>query len=272
MEFYSELYKVELKLPKNLKVENLSSVKELSPGKPSLESGKVQLEVLKRAVEAGKRGEIDGIITLPINKKVIREVGFNFPGHTEFLADAFKVKDYGMMLSNGKLRVVLLTTHIPLREVPKFVKKEELLRKLRLIGRELPGLKVAVCGLNPHAGEEGLFGREEVEEIAPAVRKARKEGLRVSGPYPSDTLFKRALEGDFDLVLALYHDQGLIPIKLLGFGKGVNITLGLPIIRTSVDHGTAYDIAGKGVADSGSFKEAVREAIKLFKIKKSAKI
>jgi len=168
-----------------------------------------------------------------------------------------------MMLSNEKLRVVLLTTHLPLKEVPKEVKKEKILQKLKLIGRELPNLKVGVCALNPHGGEGGLFGREEIEEIEPAVKEAQAEGLKVEGPFPSDTLFTRAVRGEFGVILAMYHDQGLIPVKLLGFGKSVNTTLGLPIVRTSVDHGTAYDIAGKGVADEESFKLAVKEALRL---------
>jgi len=173
-----------------------------------------------------------------------------------------------MMLSNEKLKVVLLTTHLPLKEVPKEVKKEKILSKLRLIGRELPHLKVGVCALNPHAGEGGLFGREEIEEIEPAVKEAKAEGLKVEGPFPSDTLFTRALKGEFGVVLAMYHDQGLIPVKLLGFGESVNTTLGLPVVRTSVDHGTAYDIAGKGVAQVGSFRAAVLQALELLSLKK----
>ncbi len=168
-----------------------------------------------------------------------------------------------MMLSNQKLRVVLLTTHLSLREVPKRVRKDEILEKLRLIQRELRPKRIGVCGLNPHAGEGGLFGDEEVKEINPAIKEARRECIPAFGAYPSDTLFVRAAVGEFDVVLAMYHDQGLIPVKLLGFGKSVNTTLGLPIIRTSVDHGTAYDIAGKGKADESSFKAAVIEAIEL---------
>ncbi len=199
---------------------------------------------------------------------MINESGFNFPGHTEFLAESFKVKEFAMMLANEKLRVVLLTTHLPLKEVPKEVKKEKVLSKLKLINGLFKGSKIGVCGLNPHAGEGGLFGEEEVKEIEPAVKEARKLGIEAFGPYPSDTIFNRALKGEFEIVLAMYHDQGLIPIKLTGFGKSVNITLGLPIIRTSVDHGTAYDIAGRGIADNGSFKEAVIEALKLIERKK----
>lgn len=240
---------------------------DFEPGRPTLECGEAQFKFIKRAVEDAKRGKLDAITTLPINKEVIRKAGFNFPGHTEYLADAFKVKDFAMMLSNDRLKVVLLTTHLPLKDVPKEVKKEKILSKLGLIGRELPRLKVGVCALNPHAGEGGLFGREEIEEIGPAVKEARARGLEVEGPFPSDTLFVRALKGEFDVVLAMFHDQGLIPIKLLGFGESVNTTLGLPIVRTSVDHGTAYDIAGTGAARPESFKLAVKEALNLLKFR-----
>jgi len=169
------------------------------------------------------------------------------------------------MLANRKLKVVLLTTHVALKEVPGRVKKEGVLSKLRLIWRELPGERIGVCALNPHGGEGGLFGTEEVEEIEPAVREAQEEGIEAYGPYPSDTLFYRALKGEFGVVLAMYHDQGLIPIKLTGFNQSVNVTLGLPIIRTSVDHGTAYDIAGKGIAREESFKLAVQKALELWR-------
>jgi len=170
-----------------------------------------------------------------------------------------------MMLSNERLRTVLLTTHLPLKDVPKMVKREKILSKLRLIGRELPGKSIGVCALNPHGGEGGLFGREEIEEIEPAVKEAQREGINAKGPYPSDTLFLKAVNGEFDVILSLYHDQGLIPVKLLGFGRSVNVTLGLPVVRTSVDHGTAYDIAGKGIASPESFNLAVKEAINLIK-------
>jgi len=234
-----------------------------APGEISEISGKAQFSFLRKAVEEAKRGLLGAVITLPINKKAIALAGFKFPGHTEYLADAFKVKDYAMMLSNEKLKVVLLTTHVSLRKVPDFIKKENILKKLVLINRIMPGSKVAVAALNPHGGEGGLFGREEIEEIEPAVKEAQELGIKAYGPFPADTLFPKAAEGEFDVVLAMYHDQGLIPIKLLGFGRSVNVTLGLPVIRTSVDHGTAYDIAGRGIADTGSFKEAVKLALSL---------
>ncbi len=200
------------------------------------------------------------IVTLPINKAAIRLAGFKFPGHTEYLASVFGVKDYAMMLANRYLKVVLLTTHVALKDVPPLVTGEAVLKKLRLINRYFPGERIGVCALNPHGGEGGLFGDEEIREIKPGVEKAKKEGIPAFGPYPADTLFTRALRGEFGIVLAMYHDQALIPIKLLGFGESVNVTLGLPVVRTSVDHGTAYDIAGKGLANENSFLFAVRMA------------
>ena len=271
LRFYGELLSLPHSIPAVSEVpdepgvylkETVSEVR-FEVGKVSKESGEAQFAFLKSAVEDAKRGQLGAIVTLPINKEAIRFAGFNFPGHTEYLAYSFQVKDFAMMLANRKLKVVLLTTHLPLKEVPEKVKKEAVLEKLLLIERALPGSRIAVCGLNPHAGEGGLFGREELEEISPAVEEARSSGIEVSGPYPADTVFNRALSGEFDVVLAMYHDQGLIPVKLTGFGKSVNVTLGLPVVRTSVDHGTAYDIAGKGVADTGSFREAVKLALEL---------
>jgi 4-hydroxythreonine-4-phosphate dehydrogenase len=274
LKFYGELLSLPFQIPVVSSVPKRRGVFlkecgdfELEPGKPSVSCGRAQLTFLELSVEDAKRGELDAIVTLPINKEAIKKAGFKFPGHTEFLANSFGVKDYAMMLANKKLKVVLLTTHLALKEVPSKVKKEEVLSKLKLIWKELPGEKIGVCALNPHGGEGGLFGTEEVEEIEPAVRKAQEEGIEAYGPYPSDTLFYRALKGDFGVVLAMYHDQGLIPVKLLGFNESVNVTLGLPIIRTSVDHGTAYDIVGKGVAEVKSFKAAVLEALELLKKK-----
>ncbi len=234
---------------------------EFETGNVSKSSGEAQFRFIEAAVEDARRGNIEAVVTLPINKEAIKLAGFPFPGHTEFLAYSFGVKNFAMMLANKKLKVVLLTTHLPLREVPERVKKEAVLEKLKLIERTFPGSRIAVCGLNPHAGEGGLFGREEIEEILPAVEEARTLGIEVHGPFPSDTIFNRAVSGEFDVVLSMYHDQGLIPVKLTGFGSSVNVTLGLPIVRTSVDHGTAYDIAGKGIANTGSFKEAVTFAL-----------
>ncbi len=241
-------------------------LKDFELGKISSQTGKAQVSYIERAVSDAKKGLIDAIVTLPINKEAARIGGLKFPGHTEFLADSFNVKNFGMMLANRKLKVVLVTTHVPLRQVPCLITKETILSKLKLIDKTLKRPRVAVAALNPHAGEGGLFGDEEELIISPAIEKATKIGINVKGPFPSDTVFNRAINGEFDVVLCMYHDQGLIPIKLLGFGESVNITLGLPIVRTSVDHGTAYDIAGKGIADIGSFRFAVEEALRLLNI------
>ncbi|RUM42294.1 MAG: 4-hydroxythreonine-4-phosphate dehydrogenase PdxA [Desulfurobacterium sp.] len=273
IEFYSEL----LNLPSNLPVVDgakegappgiyLVNVRDnviFEPGKVGKDSGKAQVLYIEKAIEDAKEGKIKAIVTLPINKESAKLGGFPFPGHTEFLAHSFGVKEYAMMLANEKLKVVLQTTHVALKDVPNLITEGKILSKLRLIDKSLRNPRIAVAGLNPHAGENGLFGDEELKIIKPAVEKARKEGINVTGPLPADTVFVRALKGEFDVVLCMYHDQGLIPIKLLGFGNSVNVTLGLPIIRTSVDHGTAYDIAGKGIANPESFKTAVKVAVEL---------
>ena len=265
LRFYGELLKVPTSFPANVSLCDVVPDVKFQVGEVSEEAGRAQIEFLRRALRDSKKGKIEAIVTLPINKEAARISGFRFPGHTEFLAHSFKVKSYGMMLANERLKVVLLTTHLPLSMVPRFVKREEILEKLKLIERTLPGSRIGVCALNPHGGEGGIFGREEIEEIEPAVREAQSLGINAFGPIPSDTLFVRALKGEFDVVLSMYHDQGLIPIKLLGFGNSVNVTIGLPIVRTSVDHGTAYDIAGKGVADIGSFKTAVKVALEMLR-------
>jgi len=232
-------------------------------GRKARNTGKAQIEYIERAVHDAKEGKIDAIVTLPINKRAASMAGFKFPGHTEFLASRFNVKDFAMMLASEKLKVVLLTTHVALREVPDLIDENSIITKLKLINESLRKGKIAVAALNPHAGEGGLFGDEEIRIIKPAIEKAKNLGINVDGPFPSDTVFNRAVKGEFKAVLCMYHDQGLIPIKLLSFGRYANVTLGLPIVRTSVDHGTAYDIAGKGLADPSSFKFAVSYALKL---------
>jgi 4-hydroxythreonine-4-phosphate dehydrogenase len=211
-------------------------------------------------------GRLDALVTAPICKEGFHEAGIPFPGHTEFLAALTKTRRFAMMLFGGPLRVVLVTRHIPLSEVPQCLTRGKVLEAIRLTAEALPWLgcrraRVAVCGLNPHAGEGGLLGREELTVIGPAVESARREGLRVFGPLPADTVFHAAAHGSFDAVVAMYHDQGLAPLKLIAFESGVNVTLGLPIVRTSPDHGTAFDIAGKNRADPSSMIEAVRNAI-----------
>ena len=211
------------------------------------------------------RGEIDAIVTAPLNKEAMNLAGFNYHGHTELLAESTGTDDYAMMLVARDLRVVHVTTHVALRNVNDLIKKDRVVKTIKLTDRALRSLgikkaKIAVAGLNPHAGEGGLFGSEEKEEIEPAIEYCRSLGLSVAGPFPPDTVFLRGLRGEFDAVIAMYHDQGHIPVKTLGFEEGVNVTIGLPIIRTSVDHGTAFDIAWKGNANPKSMIEAIKLA------------
>jgi 4-hydroxythreonine-4-phosphate dehydrogenase len=213
-------------------------------------------------------GDVDAVATAPINKEALALAGLPWRGHTELLAHLTGATSVAMMFYADALRVVLATIHVPLSEVPRLLTESALERIIRLAARELPRFGyarpgLAVCGLNPHAGEGGVLGHEEQRVIAPAIAACQADGIAVTGPYPADTVFVRAARGEYDAVIACYHDQGLIPVKLLAFGKAVNVTLGLPIIRTSVDHGTAFDIAGKGVADPGSLVEAIRLAARL---------
>lgn len=207
--------------------------------------------------------KIDAMVTAPINKAALRRAGLPLEGHTDYLAEKAGVTDYAMMFVGGGLKVVLMTVHIRLTAVAATITQRAVLGKIRLTDRHLKtwfGIenpRITVCGLNPHAGEEGMFGDEESQRIAPAIRSAQVEGIAVSGPYPADTVFNRCKDGEFDAVIAMYHDQGLLPVKLLAFDEGVNITIGLPFVRTSPDHGTAYDIAGKGIAHPGSMTAAI---------------
>lgn len=240
-------------------------------GEESKESGRVSYLWVGEAVKLALNGVIDAIVTAPISKSSWRRAGYRFPGHTELLAELTKTKKYAMMMVAESLRVLLLTTHIPLGEVYKRIARTEIENKILLADDSLrnlfkiPNPRIAVCALNPHRGEDGILGREEIEVIEPAVESCRSKGVEVEGPFSSDTIFLR--RSDYDCILAMYHDQGLIPFKLLSFGKGVNLTLGLPFIRTSPDHGTAYEIAGKGVADPSSMTEAIRLAVRLVKNK-----
>jgi 4-hydroxythreonine-4-phosphate dehydrogenase len=239
-----------------------------APGVLNADAGRAAYEAIVRAVTAAQRGHVAAVATAPINKEAFRLAGLRWAGHTDLLAELTGARDVAMMFHSDALRVVLATIHIALAEVPRALTAGGLEATIALTARELPRFgvarpRIAVAGLNPHAGEHGLFGREEQDVIAPAVARARAQGLDVSGPFPADTLFVRASRGEFDVVVACYHDQGLIPVKLLAFGQAVNVTLGLPIVRTSVDHGTAFDIAGKGVADAGSMIQAVLLAARL---------
>lgn len=245
----------------------------------SADYGRVSFEYVKKIIELAMAGEIDGTVTGPISKEAINLAGFHYSGHTEIYADLTRTKDYAMMLVHDHFRVIHVSTHVSLREACDRVKKDRVYRVIHLgydtvkrLGVKNP--KIAVAGLNPHAGEEGLFGREEIEEIRPAIEQAKKDGLNIEGPLAPDTVFSKMQGGQYDLVVVMYHDQGHIPTKLIGFQyddrtktwgsmSGVNITCGLPIIRVSVDHGTAFGKAGEGRANPESMIQAIKVAAKL---------
>jgi len=235
-------------------------------GKPNSSTGNAMVTYITTAIDLAMAKTISAMVTCPINKAALKLAGSKFHGHTEMLARQTNTDNYAMMFSGSKLKVVLATIHEPLASVSSLLTTEGIVTVIELTCRELtrrfdvPDPHIAVAGLNPHAGEGGLFGNQEKDIIEPAIRTARNKGIHVSGPIPADTLFYHAVSGPFDAVLSMYHDQGLIPFKLLHFNDGVNITIGLPIIRTSVDHGTAYDIAGTGKADPGSLKAAILSA------------
>lgn len=233
---------------------------------PSAEGGKASMRFLETAIKAATRGDVEAIVTAPISKESWHMAGYRFPGHTERLGYAFRTRRVTMMFIGGKLRVSLATIHEPLLEIRNlftigrvFQPIDQMAEALRRwFNLEHP--RIAVCGLNPHAGENGLFGDEERRIITPAITMAREAGWFVEGPFPADTIFRKALDGTYDGVVAMYHDQGLIPIKLLAFETSCQMTLGLPIVRTSVDHGTAFDIAGQNAANAESMKTAIRIA------------
>jgi len=238
------------------------------PGVLSAEAGKAAYDAIVRATADAQAGAVAAIATAPINKEALRLAGFPWNGHTDLLAHLTGAPRVAMMFFSDELRVVLATVHVRLADVPKLLTQALVEDIITLTARELPRFgfaapRIAVAGLNPHAGEHGLFGREEELFIAPAIACGRAKGIDVSGPFPGDTVFVRARRGEFDAVVACYHDQGLIPVKLVAFGRAVNVTLGLPIVRTSVDHGTAFDIAGQGIADAESMITAVLLAAKL---------
>jgi len=242
--------------------------KDLAYGEIHAQAGKMAYDALIYAIQHAQEHYLRAIVTAPLNKEAMQKAGIEAPGHTEVLAAQTKTDDYAMMLMNHELRVVLATIHIPLNKVSENITVEKQLQIIRLAHAfckkaNLTEPKIAVAGLNPHAGESGRFGDEEINIISPAIEQARNEGINVTGPWPGDTIFMRARKGEFDIVIAQYHDQGLIPVKYLGLEQGVNVTIGLPFIRTSVDHGTAYDIAGKGIADVRSLKAAYDAAILL---------
>jgi 4-hydroxythreonine-4-phosphate dehydrogenase len=251
----------------------------LPKGTVSAEAGRAAYAYIERGVRLCQAGELDGIVTAPINKEALAAGGVQHSGHTEILARLSDTKDFAMLLMGKELRVIHVTTHVALRRVPDLVTRDRVLRVIRLAQQTMTGLgvdrpRIAVCGLNPHAGEDGLFGDEEKREIIPAIEDARGEGLDVHGPLPADTLFSRARGGEFHIVLAMYHDQGHVPVKTLGFTydertgawtglSGVNVTVGLPFLRVSVDHGTAFDRAWKGIANPESMVEALDVAVRM---------
>jgi 4-hydroxythreonine-4-phosphate dehydrogenase len=237
-------------------------------GKPNFASGAAVVDYIRRAASLTLDRQADALVTAPISKEMMNAAGHRYAGHTELLADLTHTRDYGMMFVGGGLRVILATIHVALKDVPRHITTPSVLKTLRLahkamryFGFETP--RIGVAALNPHAGEGRLFGSEEWDVILPAIIKARDEGIHASDPLPADTLFYKARNNYYDIVVAMYHDQGLAPLKMLAFGNAVNVTVGLPIIRTSVDHGTAYDIAGKGCADPASLLEAVKLAAKM---------
>src|SRR5438552_12116606 len=243
-------------------------------GQPTAESARAAAAALEEAVTLTRRGELDAIVTGPVHKARMYEVGFKFPGQTEFFADRCGVKNYAMCLTGGKITLALVTAHIPLRKVPRALKQSDIVRVGLLLAeflrsRDKNAPRVAVAGLNPHAGESGKLGVEEIEIIAPAIEElnssplSRHSSAVFFGPVSPDTVFNRAIEGEFDAVLCMYHDQGLIPLKLHAFHNGVNVTLGLPFPRTSPDHGTAFEIAGKSIARPDSMIAAINLAVEL---------
>jgi 4-phospho-D-threonate 3-dehydrogenase / 4-phospho-D-erythronate 3-dehydrogenase len=251
----------------------------IKPGVLSADGGRFAFKAVEQGVRLTQAGRIGGIVTAPLNKEALNKAGYHYPGHTEMLAELTGVKGSVMMLAHGNMRVSHVSTHVALQDVPKRLTPERLRYVIDLTDKALRGLglekpKIAVAALNPHAGEGGLFGRQDIDVSEPTIAKAVADGLNVVGPVPGDTVFVKLRAGQYDAVIAMYHDQGHIPVKLLGFEvdpatgrwqelSGVNITLGLPIIRTSVDHGTAFDIAGKGIANERSLIEAIEYAERL---------
>lgn len=241
---------------------------DLPVGQACAPAGQAAYDYLCAAIDAAQAGHIRAIVTAPLSKHSMHLAGIDQPGHTEILAERTHTADYAMMLANDELRVLLVTIHIALADVPRAITLQAESRAIRLADRACRQMgiarpRIAVAGLNPHAGEDGKFGREDIDIIGPAIAQARDAGLDVSGPWPGDTVFMRARRGEFDIVVAQYHDQGLIPVKYLGLDQGVNVTVGLPFVRTSVDHGTAFDIAGKGVADAASLVAAFDLALSM---------
>jgi 4-hydroxythreonine-4-phosphate dehydrogenase len=245
-------------------------------GKIKGEYGKASMLFVEKAVELARKGEVDAVVTCPINKASIKEGGYDYPGHTEFLGHLTRRKNFSMLMVGKNIRCVLATTHVPMEKLVDKLDEQSIMNAILnaydagqfFCGKREP--KIAVCGLNPHAGDNGALGDEEITMITPVIEIAQAQGIDVEGPFPADSLFPKAAKGEYDFVVVMYHDQGLIPVKLEAFGNAVNVTLNLPIIRTSVDHGTAFDIAGKGIADCSSLKRAVEVANEMVKNARSS--
>ncbi|PID78997.1 4-hydroxythreonine-4-phosphate dehydrogenase PdxA [bacterium DOLZORAL124_64_63] len=257
-------------LPDGFEVRLVGEKIDAQAGVPTRGTARAALDALEESVRLLKAGEIDAVVTAPVGKEGLHGLGFDFPGQTEFFADRLGCENYAMCLTGKTLTVALVTIHVALAEVPRLLRREEIVRVGRLLGgfcrqRGIAAPRVAVCGLNPHAGENGAFGDEEARVVVPAVEELRRmaDGVEFSGPHPPDTVFRPAADGAYDAVLCMYHDQGLIPLKLLDFDTGVNVTLGLPYPRTSPDHGTAYGIAGTGKADASSMIHAIELACEM---------
>ena len=264
------------KIPKSAEYKIIGKYPRCTLAHPTSRTARAAAAALEEAITLARRGELDAIVTGPVHKARMYEVGFRFPGQTEFFAERCGIKDFAMCLTGGKLTVALVTAHIPLSKVPRALKQSEIVRVGVLLANFLHArsnsmLRIAVAGLNPHAGESGKLGAEEIEIIAPALKElnsspvTRRSSLVFTGPVSPDTIFRRAIEGEFDAVLCMYHDQALIPLKLHAFHSGVNVTLGLPFPRTSPDHGTAFEIAGKGIARPDSMIAAINLATELAK-------
>lgn len=261
--------------PNCINIMDMNSIKlgDFVVGKNQSACGKAAYTYILKGIEIAMKGDVDAIVTNPISKEALKMAGIHYPGHTEILADKTGVKEFSMMFACENVSVVHVTTHLSLRQALTMISKERVLSQTRLLNNALKNLgiaepRIAVSGLNPHAGENGLFGDEEIIHIAPAIALAKKEGILASGPYPPDTVFMRAFKGEFDGVVSMLHDHGFVALKSRDFEAGVNITLGLPIIRTSVGHGTAFDIAGKGVASEKSLLAALRAALRMVKSRK----
>ena len=254
--------------PGFLNMIDMAALKELEKKRPTAGGGRASAAYIRKAVELAVSQQVDAMVTAPISKEALKMAGMTWPGHTEMLAELTGTKEYAMMLVGGPLRVILATIHTAIRNVPNMIKRDTILKTIRLARRacDMLGIRaprIAVAGLNPHAGEAGIFGDEERREITPAIEDAGREGIQAAGPFPPDTIFHKAYRGEVDIVVCMYHDQGLIPLKMIAFDTGVNVTVGLPIIRTSPDHGTAYDIAWSGKADPSSMIEAVKLASRM---------